>query len=158
MTTIRRATEADRLALFKLCVAMHRDTDFQHYRLNPEKLLHSLGYWIHDTRALLLVAERDGVVIGFFMAKLTQPWFSDDLCAVEDCFFVLAEHRGTRAGYLLVRGFTEWAAEHGAEHSRAGVTSGRGEAGGRLYEHFNLQFMGGNYIAHHPKESTDVLQ
>lgn len=158
MTTIRRATEADRMALFKLCIAMHRDTDFRHYTLAPQKLLDALGYWIHDAQALLLVAERDGALIGFFMAKLTRPWFSDDLCAVEDCFFVLPEHRGSRAGYLLVRGFVDWAAEHQALHSRAGVTSGKGEAGGRLYEHFNLIHMGGNYIAHHQRESTDVLR
>lgn len=155
MTEIRPATESDRLALFKLCVAMHEETDFRNYTLNPQKMLHGIGFWMHN--ALLLVAVKDSELIGFFMGKVTQPWYSDDMAAVEDCFYVRPEHRGSRAGYLLVREFCSWAKAKGVRHVRAGVSSGSGEAGGRLYEHFGMKFMGGNYIAH-IKEDGHVLQ
>lgn len=146
---IRRAIEDDRLALFKLACAMHAETDFRHYQLDPIKTLDSLGYWIHDPDALMLVAQRDsGELVGFFMGKLARPWFSEDLCAVEDCFYVAAEHRGSRAAYMLTREWHAWARERGVKHVRAGVSSGCGPAGERLYQHFGMANMGGNYVAH----------
>lgn len=155
---VRRATEGDRLALFKLCADMHAETDFRHYTLAPAKVIDGLGYWIHAPEALMLVAESDDDgVIGFFAAKITRPWFSDDLCAVEDCFYVAAEHRGSRAAFKLAREFKTWAADRGALHMRAGVSSGAGPAGERLYQHLGMDNMGGNFVAH-LKEQTHVLQ
>lgn len=147
-TIIRSAVEDDRLALFKLAVRMHAETDFRHIRISPGKVLSNLGVWIHSPTGLMLVAERDGHVCGFFAGKCTQPWYSDDVCAVEDCFYVEPEARGSRAAYLLVRQFLQWSRDVGARHVRAGISSGAGEAGARLYEHFGLKHMGGNYVLH----------
>lgn len=152
---IRQAIEADRLTLFKLCVAMTEETDFKNYVLNPQKMIDSIGVWMHNS--MLLVAEKDGEVVGILMGKMTTPWYSDEPAAVEDFFYVKPEHRGSRAGYMLVRGFMAWAKEHGALHVRAGVSSGCGAAGGRLYEHFGMNHMGGNYVAH-IKEHDHVLR
>ena len=145
---IRRATEDDRLPLFKLAAAMHAETDFKHYTLDPIKTLNGLGGWIAGQDAALFVADLDGELIGFFAAKLTRPWFSDDLMAVEDCFYVSAAQRGSRAAYLLTREFHRWAASASAAHLRAGVSSGAGRACERLYEHFGMKNMGGNFVLH----------
>lgn len=146
---IRTATDADLLALFKLAVAMHRETDFRSFQLDPEKTAASLAYWTTHRDGLALLAEHDDAgPVGFFLAKVTTPWFSNDLTAVEDCFYVLPEHRGSRAAYMLVREFMAWAKHRGAVHVRAGVSSGRGRGGERLYEHFGMSNMGGNFIAH----------
>ena len=145
---IRRATEDDRLPLFKRAAAMHAETDFKHYTLDPVKTLDGLGGWIAGQDAALFVADPDGELVGFFAAKLTRPWFSDDLMAVEDCFYVAAAQRGSRAAYLLVREFHRWAAGASAAHLRAGVSSGTGRAGERLYEHFGMKNMGGNFVLH----------
>lgn len=146
---IRTATDHDRLALFKLAVAMHRETDFRAFQLDPEKMVASLGFWTTNQDALALLAEHDDAgPIGFFLAKVTTPWFSGDITAVEDCFYVLPEHRGSRAAYMLVREFMAWARRRGAVHVRAGVSSGRGRGGERLYEHFGMSNKGGNFIAH----------
>lgn len=146
---IRQATDTDRLALFKLAVAMHRETDFRAFLLDPEKTAAGLLYWTTHQDGLALLAEHDGAgPVGFFLAKVTTPWFSNDLTAVEDCFYVLPEHRGSRAAYMLVREFMAWAKERGALHVRAGVSSGCGPAGERLYQHFGMKNMGGNFVAH----------
>lgn len=155
MTEIRPATEADRFPLFRLCVAMVEETDFSNYVLNPQKMIDNIGVWIHNS--LALVAERDGELVGVILGKIATPWYSDEIAAVEDFFYVKPEHRGSRAGYMLVRGFNEWAKKQGALHVRAGVSSGCGDAGGRLYEHFGMKFMGGNYVAH-TKEDGHVLR
>ena len=155
---IRPATEDDRLALFKLAVAMHRETDFQRFELNPGKTLDSLGYWIASPDALALLAEHDTAgPVGFFLGKVTAPWFSDELAAVEDCFYVLPERRGSRAAFYLVREFLAWGKARGAWHARAGVSSGSGRAGERIYEHFGMKNMGGNFVVHW-KEQSNVLQ
>jgi 60 kDa SS-A/Ro ribonucleoprotein len=56
----------------------------------------------------------------------------------------------------LVREWLQWAKQNGSLHDRAGVSSGAGPAGERLYEHFGLKHMGGNFIAHN-KEHDHVL-
>lgn len=151
MIKVRRATEADRFSVFKLCVSMHRETDFSNITLNPQKCLDGIGQWIHY--GLLLVAENDeGDLIGLFAAQMQAPWFSDEPVAAEDLFYVIPEYRGTRAGYLLFKGFMEWAKEQQAsrrvKHIRASVATGIGPAAERLYEHFGLKRMGGTFSAH----------
>ena len=154
---IRRATKDDRLALFKLAAAMHTETDFRALTLNPMKTLDSLGFWIASPNAVALLAEHDTAgPVGFLLAKITAPWYSDELAAVEDCFYVSPEHRGSRAAYSLVRAFVAWAQEFGALHARAGVSSGSGRAGERLYEHFGMKNMGGNFVVHWNKERSHV--
>jgi GNAT superfamily N-acetyltransferase len=146
---IRSGTEDDRLALFKLCLAMHAETDFMHYSLSPEKLWAGLSAWLHSATAAMFIAEHDTAgVVGFFACKQVRPWFSDDLCVVEDCFYVAEQHRGSRAAYMLVKRFIEWKNEVQALHWRAGVSSGAGPAGERLYAHFGMKNMGGNFVGH----------
>lgn len=155
---IRPATEDDRLALFKLAVTMHAETDFRALALNPGKTLDSLGFWIAGPSAVALLAVHDTAgPVGFFLAKITAPWYSDEPAAVEDCFYVLPAHRGSRAAYSLVRAFVAWAKERGALHGRAGVSSGAGRAGERLYEHFGMKNMGGNFVVHWNKEQSHAV-
>lgn len=152
MLKVRRATEEDRLGIFKLCVAMHRETDFKNFSFNPEKAINSLGIWIH--RDLMLVADNDGDIVGMLAASKKDAWFSDDTFASEDFFFVRQDMRGTRAAFLLMKGFVNWASEVGALHIRAGVATGSGPAAERLYEHFGMKYQGGNFSSHLAGEST----
>jgi len=146
MLKIRRATEDDRLSLFKLSLSMHRETDFQHLTLNPQKLLDNLGVWIHQQ--IGLVVTDDDVVVGMLFASVQTPWFSDETYGTEDLLYVLPEYRGTRAGYMLVREFMREMKERGVQHIRGGVSTGTGLGAERLYEHFGMKHMGGNFIAH----------
>lgn len=149
---VRRAVEADRLGLFKLAVAMHRETSFRAYAFNPEKAIHGLGAWIHG--GFMAVAEKDGQVIGMLAATKRSPWFSDDPLLSEDLFYVAEAHRGTRAGYLLMREFMAWARENAPCHVRAGVATGKGPAAERLYEHFGMTYQGGNFALDLPGEQA----
>ncbi len=143
---VRRAVEDDRLGLFKLAVAMHRETSFRSYQFNPEKAVHGLGAWIHG--GLMAVAEKDGQVVGMLAARKQSPWFSEDRDVSEDLFYVAPEHRGGRAAYMLMREFMAWAAENAPCHVRAGVATGTGPAAERLYQHFGMTHQGGNYAIH----------
>ena len=146
MLTVRRATQNDLLDIFKLCVAMHQETDFGNFPLNPEKMIAQLSHW--KDHSLLLVAEDDGKIVGMMAGSKRDQWYSDEFLAAEDFIFVDKDHRGTRAAFLLMREFMQWATQAGAKHIRAGVATGTGAAAERLYKHFGLNFVGGNYTAH----------
>ena len=152
MLKVRRATEEDRLGIFKLCVAMHRETDFGYFQFNPQKAVDSIGGWIHGQ--LMLVADKDGDIVGMMAASKKDAWFSDDPFASEDFFYVRQDVRGSRAGYLLMKGFVDWANEVGVNHIRAGVATGTGPAAERLYEHFGMKYVGGNFSAHLDRSSV----
>lgn len=126
---------------------MHAESDVRHYEFCPVRAVNEVGKWIHG--GIMLVAEKNGQVIGILGAKVLHGvWFSPDTVVAEDIFYVATEHRGTRAAFMLVRELIHQAKSQGAQHIRAGVSSGMGNAGGRLYEHFGMRHLGGNYVIH----------
>ena len=146
MMKVRRAVEEDRLPIFKMCVLMHRETDFQNFELDPHKLLNGVGNWIHGHT--MFVVEEEGQVVGMLAANVRETWFGPESFASEELFYVIPEYRGTRAAFLLMKAFMSWAEEQGFKHVRAGVATGGAPGAERLYEHFGMHRMGGNYVIH----------
>lgn len=156
MLKVRNATENDRLGIFKLAVAMHRETDFGNFSFDPEKAINSIGLWLHGGLMLVVVdqAEDSEEVVGMMAASKKDPWFSQDVLVSEDFFYVREDKRGSRAAFLLMKGFIDWANEVGAHHLRAGVATGTGPAAERLYEHFGMHYVGGNFSSHISRSPT----
>lgn len=148
MLKVRRATPNDHLGVFKLAVLMHAETDFKHYTFSPVKTLKSIADWDNGGSRALFVADSDGDLVGMLAAAVEDMAFSDDVVAAENVFFVRDDMRGSRAAYLLMRGFRNWADEIGAGHIRAGVATGTGWAAHRLYEHFGMDCVGSNFTTH----------
>jgi GNAT superfamily N-acetyltransferase len=146
MLRVRRATEEDLVDLFKLSVLMQRETDFSAFSFNPEKTINSISEWLQGNA--VFVADDGDEIVGMLAASKRTHAFSDDEVACEDVFFVRQDKRGTRAGYLLMKSFIEWAGDSGARHVRAGVSTGTGSAAERLYQHFGMKHMGGNFSLH----------
>lgn len=146
MTSIRKATEQDRLGLFKLAVAMHAETDFACLAFDPHKALDNLGNWIHHPDCLMLVAVDGDEVIGMLAAQARQAWFTSDWVASEDLFYVRADRRGGRTAYRLLGEYINWCAARGIRYGRAGISTGEpGKNAGRLYEHFGMRCTGACY-------------
>lgn len=67
-------------------------------------------------RGVVLVAERDGHVIGMAAAFANPHWFNAKHLAGQELFWwVEPEHRGSRAGALLMAGLENWAAGVGCK-------------------------------------------
>jgi GNAT superfamily N-acetyltransferase len=148
-TTVRPAVEQDRLAVFKLCAAMHAETDFRYYQFDPEMAIHGVGMWLgHDPSRVLYLAERNGEIAGMLGTLVSHPWFGPEVTLRDEIFYVAPKHRGGRAAYLLMKKFFERAQEVGAKHLMSGNTSGVSEAAERLYAHFGMKRTGGNYCLH----------
>ena len=157
MTTIRKATEQDRLGLFKLAAAMHRETDFARLAFAPEKALDKLGGWLHGEGGFMCVAERDGEIVGMLAATLKAPWFSTDMIASEDLFFVRDDARGSPLAFRLMGFFVDWAISTGVAYLRAGVATGDvGKGAERIYEHFGFARVGSCYSLHVAAHGQEV--
>lgn len=146
--SVRKATPDDMLGVFKLAVSMHTETDFKKYQLNPEKTFSNLGIWIGQPNAAMLIATRGDDIVGMLACSIAQQWYSDETLASEQLFFVRSDQRGTRAAYILLKAYFQWAIESKADHVMAGVSTGTGEAAERLYAKFGMYATGGNYIKH----------
>lgn len=146
---VRACTPDHHLGAFKLACAMHRETDFRAFEFSPEKAHSGLGAWVNlPDRNVLLLAMRGDDAIGMLAASIRDPWFSFEPFVTEDFLYVRQDERGSRAAFMLMRALVAWVRERGVRHMRAGVATGTGEQAGRLYEHFGMRFVGGNYSAH----------
>ncbi len=108
---VRPAREADVPALGRLAaalVAFHVAIDPLRF-MNIENAEVGYGRWLGkesaDPEALVLVAEREGAVVGYAYARLEPKSYNElrEACAVLHDILVAPEARGTGAGEALLR-------------------------------------------------------
>ena len=159
MTIVRHATEEDRFGLFRLAVDMHAETDFAGLAFDPERALNGLGGWIHGDGGLMLVAESGGEIVGMLAAAKKVPWFTSDVIASEDLFFVRKDFRGSPCAFRLMKAFLAWAEDRGAVHVRAGIATGDpGSNADRLYLHFGFHKVGGCYSLFPGRDTSEIAK
>jgi GNAT superfamily N-acetyltransferase len=74
---------------------------------------------------VVFVNERDGKVIGGMACGLSGDWFSDIPLTFDYGVFVWPEHRGSFAGFALMRAYVNWAKSLApVVNINIGVTSG----------------------------------
>ncbi len=88
-------------------------------------MAHNLMQSTDSPDDLVLLAVEDGQVIGYLWAAThcLAPW-SFIRVASDYLFYVMPEHRGSRAAIRLVRAYTEWAGKVGCLEVRLSVASG----------------------------------
>lgn len=111
--TVRRGTEADLDALVALLgVLFSIESDF---RPAPERQRRGLALLLGcGARAAVLVAEREGAVVGMVTAQLVVSTAEGGLSAWLEDLVVLEAERGRGAGRALAEAARGWAAERGA--------------------------------------------
>lgn len=62
-----------------------------------------------DGGALGLICYLDGEAVACMGAMMCPQLTSETMVASELIIYVMPEHRGTRAGYLMIRAFEDWA-------------------------------------------------
>lgn len=121
MVRVRPATAADRPALGRYGAALMR----QHHAADPRRFLTTdnpeAGYGgflvsqLTDEETRVLVAERDGVVIGYLYASLEGTSWRDlrGPCGFVHDVYVDEAARGQGVGRRLVEAAVEWIRGHG---------------------------------------------
>ena len=88
-------------------------------------------YWVKTgstpgTATFMRVVEKDGEVIGFFLAHITEYFFSDKRLAQDLVMVFKPEHREGISKHIIrmLKEFFNWAEENGAHEICIGITSG----------------------------------
>lgn len=138
---IRPATPDDLPRLLELGAAMHAESRFRTVAFSRGKVEKLLGNLMQGA-GCVLVAERDGEIIGGFAGGLTPYYFSEELMATDLALFVSSDRRGGIAAVALIRSFIEWAYEHGAREVLLGTNFGEDSPANELYRRIGLQQVG----------------
>ncbi|MHA3051835.1 N-acetyltransferase family protein [Acinetobacter sp. ANC 4640] len=91
----------------------------------------------------LFVVEENAVICGGFAGGINSDWFNGQKIAFDYVMYVKPEYRKTRAAYLLINAFVNWANLMGADRIQCGTTTGIESKGCiRLYKHFGFNEFG----------------
>jgi len=138
---IRPATKADHDALGRLGALLVRT----HYEFDPKRFLPTQpgmekGYGsflvrqLNDPETVVLVAERDGAVVGYLYGTIAGPdWMSlrGEAGVIQD-IIVDPAHRGGGIGRKLLEAGLDWLKQHGAPRAVLS-TAQRNDAAQRLF-------------------------
>lgn len=128
--TVRFAdTQADLDAMLPLSLEAHAATRFGEFELDNGKRIKVLRRALTNRdRYALLLAEKDGQLIGFLFCTVADYVVGRGLIATVVAFFVREQVRsslrGGEAAIRLLKGFLRWAAIREAQDVQIHVTSG----------------------------------
>ncbi|HET7663892.1 MAG TPA: GNAT family N-acetyltransferase [Rhodanobacteraceae bacterium] len=140
---IREAAHADIGTLLLLAEAMHAESKWRRMHFDLDKTAALFRHLIDHPTGCVLVAERDGEVIGGMAGWCDEHFFSRDKFAGEFGVFVKPTRRGGLAAAGLLKAFHEWAKSQGAAFIEVGITTGvHVERSAKLYEALGFQRAG----------------
>lgn len=125
---IRLATHEDSPVLLEIAKKFHEESPYQTLEFSREKGIRVLSNIIGGDlkNSVCLVALKGDEIIGFIFGAAESPVFSNDKIAMELGWFVLEEHRKTRASLLLFHAYEDWAKRVGCKYIQAAFLPGTG--------------------------------
>lgn len=120
---IRHATLSDLPAILELARLMHMESRFKGVPHSSEKVGQIFSKLI-DGAGLVLVAEKDGELVGAIAAAVIELWFSTVKVGQDFGLFVHPTHRGGMLAARLVKGYERWAKSQGAYAAELGINTG----------------------------------
>jgi GNAT superfamily N-acetyltransferase len=134
---VRKAETKDLPTLVKLGAEFYKDT--QHSKHTPysgddvQKLLHVM---LENPLSVVFVSELDnGEVIGTAGAMLYPLWMNPKHITGQEMFwYVMPEHRKSKAGKLMFDALEEWASERADSFCVTALASEHEKRVGQMYE------------------------
>lgn len=142
---IRAATQDDIPALLALGYRMHAESVYAPFSFNEDKVRSVLESLLSGS-GCVIVFERAGVILGYFLGMLTEHWFGDSTLACDLALYVVPEHRGGPAAVRLLRAYMNWARLVGADDVQIAQSTGVAiDRVAHLYQRFGFVPVGGIY-------------
>ncbi|TAN76894.1 MAG: GNAT family N-acetyltransferase [Magnetospirillum sp.] len=140
-------TEADLRAMLDLGRLLHAESRYRTLPVDEARLL-AMGRRALETRNPgLILAERDGRIVGMAVVALGEHFFSPALCATVQMIYVAPEARGGASAVKLIRGLRTWAKQAGAHDLHINVTTGiKADKTDRMLRRMGFRQTGGNYV------------
>lgn len=140
---IRPALYEDIPQLVELGAVMHQESRYRALPYSSSKVFALLASMIEKDSGLLIVAERNGQIVGGFCGLVVEHWFSTSRIATDFALFIHPDHRGGMTAARLLKAFVAWAREQGAEIITAGITTGvHTDDTTRLYQSLGFEPVG----------------
>lgn len=151
---IRFGTHTDIPAMLDIGRQVIAEAKTLNCELDTELAAKTIRQALNHRKHAVFVADKAGIVVGFFIALQDQFWFSKTHYATDLAFCVAPEHRD-QAVWLLRR-FIRWCQEHRISHIQLGLSTGLDTEGrtGQLYEAHGLKLAGGIYSTTFDSEAT----
>lgn len=145
--TIRLAGPHDIDAMIGLGHRLHAESRFHTLPLDDARMREIGRRGLADGNPGLIVAERDGQLVGMAIVVLGEHFFSPALAATVQLIYVAPEARGGMAAVKLLRGVRRWAAQAGADDLHVNVTTNIAPAKtDRFLRRMGFKQTGGNYV------------
>jgi len=110
---------------------------------SAQSIIHMI---INNPDGFGLLAYDGDAPVGMIAGCLAPYFFGQGTLASDFVWYVLPEHRGSRASIRLLKEFRSWAKEKGADELYMGVTTNvAADRTGQLLERLGFEFVGGNY-------------
>lgn len=140
---IRRAVKTDVPEIIRLSETMHLESRYRSLPYNGDKFAALINRLIANPDGLVVVAEREGRLIGAIAGMVVEHYFADARIAYEFGLYVEPAHRGTLAGFRLAKAYVDWATSKGVDQIDMGITTGiTEERTGKMYERLGLKHVG----------------
>jgi RimJ/RimL family protein N-acetyltransferase len=123
--------------------AMQQESDYKSLLFSEDrainKIIELIGW------GFVVVAEKDGQVIGGMVGDTVKPIWSEDLIGLDFGFYIKPEHRGHNYAAQMVKAFEFWCSEMGAKQVRPAVSTANAAAG-RLYKGLGFKPVGEQFM------------
>jgi GNAT superfamily N-acetyltransferase len=141
------ASEADILAMIALGRQMHEEGRFKKFFYDEARLLTTGRAAIKNGNPGIILAERDGQLVGMATVVASEQFFSPAKVASLHLLYVRKDARRGRAAVLLLRALRRWAQAAGAEELNLSTTMGVGmDRSDRFLRKLGFRQTGGNYV------------
>lgn len=136
---IRQATEQDIPRLIELGQALHDESTYKHVTYSPERVAETCRLMMLN--GFIVVAEKEGEVIGVMMGDVYVPWYSTERMGIDYTLYITPKHRSGLIAVKMIKKFEEWCIGMGAKQIRPGI--GTGVTGAiRLYKALGYRSVG----------------
>lgn len=145
---VRNANAGDIPVLIELGERIYIESRYsQNSPFDEEECAELARTLISSPAGCLLVAEKEGSVIGWLAGGIAEQWFSRQLMAFKYGLFIAPEYRSGTAGLRLTKAFIVWVKNHGATLINMEITTDvHEERTGDLYSRLCLQRSGLLYL------------
>jgi GNAT superfamily N-acetyltransferase len=141
------ASEADILAMIALGRAMHAEGRFKKFHYDEARLLATGRAALKLGNPGIILAERNGELVGMATAVASEQFFSPAKVASLHLLYVRRDARHGRSGVLLLRALRRWAQAAGALELNISTTMGVDMArSDRFLRRLGFKQTGGNYV------------
>ena len=124
----------------------HEESEYNVMSFNPDKCVQLCEQIINLPVMLGVVTLKDDIITGVLAAGVHPAYFSDELTSSDLLVYVLPEHRGSRAFYMLCIFYVSWARSKGARLIFLRNSTGIEPAKiGKLYERMGFEHIGDIY-------------